>query len=107
MSTVMSAIGEAIGMKPDDWVIALGAMSTAKMKAIAYSTAAVESASPDLRHLFTTHLNDALAEHERWTKLAVDRGWYKAYASPEELLRQAVNDARAVMGEQPTEGGQG
>jgi len=107
MSSVMSAIGEAIGMKPDDRVIALGAMSTTKMKAIAYCTAAVESASPELRHLFTTHMHDALAEHERWTKLAVDRGWYRAYASPDELLRQAVNEARSMLGEHPTERGQG
>jgi len=97
MSTVMSAIGEAVGMKPDDRVIGEGLLTAAKMKALAYCTAALETASPDLRHILTTHLSDALAEHERCTRLAIERGWYKAYASPEELVAQAVHDGQHVI----------
>lgn len=97
MSTVMSAIGEAIGMKPDDRVIAESLLTAAKVKATAYCAAVLETASPDLRHILMTHLNDALAEHERCTQVAVQRGWYKAYASPDELVGQALRDARNVL----------
>lgn len=84
-------------MKPDDRVIALGAMGGAKMKAMAYTAAVLETATPDLRHLLTIHLNDALAEHERCTKLVVDRGWYKAYAGADALVKQAIQEAQPAL----------
>lgn len=97
MSTVISAIGEATGMKPDDQAIALGALAMAKMKALYYTMCLVETTTPELRHLFHTHLQDALTEHERFTSLVVKRGWYKAHATPEELVRQAVQVAQPVL----------
>lgn len=39
MSSVISAIGEAMGMKPDDRVIAEGLLTAAKLKATAYCAA--------------------------------------------------------------------
>ncbi len=97
MSTVISAIGEAMGMKPEDRVIAEGLLTAAKLKAMAYCTAVLETTNPDLRRLLTTHLTDALAEHERCTRLAIERGWYKAHATPDELVGQALKDAREVL----------
>lgn len=97
MTTVMSAIGEATGMKPADEVIAHGAVVSAKMKATLYLNAVLETSSPDLRHLLTTHLQDALAEHERASALAIKRGWYKADASPQELVQQAVEFAKPAL----------
>ncbi len=97
MSTVISALGEAMGMKPEDRVIAEGLLTAAKLKSTAYCTAILETTNPDLRRLLTTHLTDALAEHERCTRLAIERGWYKAYASPDELVGQALKDAREVL----------
>lgn len=99
LGAIGEAIGEAVGMKPDDQIIAEAALGAAKGKAMAYSAAVLETASPDLRHLFTTHLTDALAEHDRWTQMAINRDWYKAYASPEDLVRQALNHARPVLGQ--------
>jgi len=78
-------------------VIAESLLTASKVKATAYCTAILETASPDLRHILTTHLTDALAEHERCTQLAIQRGWYKAYASPEELVAQALHDAHNVL----------
>lgn len=97
MATIMSAIGEATGLKPGDDVIGLGMLTMAKSKAMAYAAALVETATPELRHLFSQHLSDALAEHERCTKLAVERGWYKAYDGPDALLQQAVTDAQTSL----------
>jgi len=97
MSTVLSAVGEATGLKPDDNVIAQGLLSGAKTKALSYCAAVCESASPELRHLLTTHLEASLAGQERLSKLALNRGWYKATAEPVDLLRQAIKQAQPVV----------
>lgn len=94
---VMSAIGEATGMKPGDDVIAVGALMAAKMKAQMYCLCLLEATHPEVRHLLQTHLQDAISEHERWTKLVVGRGWYKAEAPAQELLRQAVQQALPAL----------
>jgi spore coat protein CotF len=97
MSTIMSTISEATGMKPGDDVIALGMLTAAKMKAMAYTGAILESVTPELRHIFNTHLQDTLTEHERCTQLAVKRGWYKAHEGASGLLQQAIQDAKPIL----------
>ncbi|MDF2629602.1 MAG: spore coat protein [Symbiobacteriaceae bacterium] len=97
MSQVLSAVGEATGLKPEDQVIAQGMLQGAKSKASAYCLAICETVTPELRHLLTTHLNDALAGQERLSKLAQSRGWYKAAAEPLELVKQAVKQAQPVL----------
>lgn len=93
MTTVMSTIGEVAGVKPDDAVIGQGMMVMAKLKSTAYLNAILEASSPELRHLFTQHLQDALAEHEKFSVLAIKRGWYKTSGTPQDLLREAVKFA--------------
>ena len=97
MTTVLSAVGEATGLKPDDKVIAGALLGGAKVKATAYCGAVLESTNPEVRHLFTTHLQEALTAHERLTKLMVQRGWYSADSSAQELLQEAVKQARPVL----------
>lgn len=97
MTTVMSAIGEVAGVKPTDEVIGLAAVTAAKMKAQVYLAAILETTTPELRHIYSTHLQDVLTEHERYSALAVKRGWYKAHASAGEILSQAVQQAEPVV----------
>lgn len=97
MSTVMSTISEATGLKPDDDVIALAAVSACKAKAKSYLRASMECTSPGLRHIFNTHLHATMTEHEVLSALAIKRGWYKATASAEELVQQAVTYAEPVI----------
>lgn len=97
MATVMGAIGEATGVKPDDSVIAMGAIGAAKLKAGFYLTALLESASPELRHLFQTHLQDTINEQHRWADLAIKKGWYKACGTPDDLLQDAYKKAQQAL----------
>ena len=97
MTTVLSAVSEATGLKPDDSVIAQGLLTGAKFKAVAYCGAVCESTTPELRHLLSTHLEESLTGQERLSKLVVQRGWYKAQAEPNEMLRQAVQQAKPVL----------
>lgn len=94
MPNIAGTIKELTGLKPDEQTIALGLMSSGKTMAAFYTAAVLESANPELRHLFTTHLNDALQGHERISRLAIERGWYPAQGDPEELVRQAADYAR-------------
>ena len=98
MSTVLSAVSEATGLKPSDQVIAQGVLAGGKAKVLAYTAALCESATPEVRHLLSGHLQAALAGHERMIKLAVERGWYKVDGTAQELLAQAVEQAQPVLG---------
>jgi spore coat protein CotF len=97
VSEVLSAVGEATGLKPNDAVIAHGMADAAKMKCIAYLGAVLESTTPEVRHLLTTQLETSLAGQERIAKLVVGRGWYAAQKQPDELLTQALEFAKPVL----------
>lgn len=97
MTTVMSAIGEATGMKPEDKVIGLALMATAQLKAQGYLAGVIAATSSDLRHLLLTHLQDELAGHERAMNLAVKRGWLKPELPAEQWIKMAASDAEAIL----------
>lgn len=97
MSTVLTAVGEATGLKPTDEVIAHGLLAGAKMKVLALTAALAEATTTEVRHLLTTQLQDAVAGHERMIKLAEKRGWYKGTATPEEQLKAALKLAQPVV----------
>lgn len=90
MSQMLSALGEASGMKPEDDVIGLAAVIGAKAKAKEYLGALLETSTPELRHILASQLQEAITEHEQMAALAIQRGWYKAGASPVELLNQSA-----------------
>ncbi|MFZ5813699.1 MAG: spore coat protein [Bacillota bacterium] len=97
MTTVMSAIGEATGMKPDDKVIGLGLMAAAASKAQGYLTAALTTTTPELRHVMLTHLQDALNEHEQVTRLAIKKGWFQPHLPVDQLIRESAAFAQPMM----------
>jgi spore coat protein CotF len=97
VSTVLTAVTEATGLKPDDKIIAQGLLQMGKTKALAMCAALCESATPEVRHILQTQLQDCLEGHERMTKLAQKRGWYKADETAEDQLKQAVKLAKPVV----------
>lgn len=97
MTTVMSAIGEATGMKPDDKVVGLGMIEASKAKAQGYLTAVLATTSPDLRHVLITHLQDALTEHEHVTALAIKKGWLKPTLPADQAVKAAVSFAQPLL----------
>ncbi len=97
MTSVMSAIGKATGMKPDNKVIGMGLVDASKGKAQAYLAALMGTTSPDMRHILLTHLQDALTEQEHVTALAIKKGWLKPELPPSEMVKEAVNEAKALL----------
>lgn len=97
MTAVLTAVGEATGLKPDDAIIAQSLLQMGKTKALTMCAALCEAATPELRHILQNQLQDALEGHERMVKLAQKRGWYKADDSAEDQLKQAVKLAKPVV----------
>ena len=97
MPTMMSTIGEAAGLKPDDAVIGLGAVGAAKSKAAAYMAAVLAATTPELRHILTTQMDQVVAEHEKMGALALKKGWMLNSPSAEVYVQQAVDFTKPVL----------
>lgn len=94
MTTVMSAIGEATGVKPDDRTIAHSALYAARMKAAVYSGALIAASSPELKQMLNRHMQEAMTEYDRTVELLTKKGWYSPHEPPESQVRQAVEFAK-------------
>jgi spore coat protein CotF len=77
----------------DDKYIALSMLAGGKASASAYLAATLESATPELRHLYSSFCTAITQSHEAMTALAIERGWYPAYGEPEHTLKEAVHDS--------------
>lgn len=97
MSTVVSAIGQVTGMKPDDRTIGIGLIDAATAKAQMYLTATLASTSPELRHILLTHLQNAISEHENVTKLAVEKGWVKPNITTDQMVKEAAAHVQPIL----------
>lgn len=85
--TILQNLAGLMGIKVTDQVLALSLLHANKMFTVGLSFATVECATPELKRTFQEMLNDYLLEHEELTGLALERGWHRPYASPEEQLR--------------------
>lgn len=83
--------------KITDQVIANDALVAAKGAASAYLTAALESATPDVRRVFGEYLSQCLMSHEAMTALCIKKGWYKPYMAPEEQIAETFSQAEWVL----------
>lgn len=86
----MSLIGALFGdgeAKLNDAVIANDMIAGAKGMATGYLISALEAATPEVRNLFMTNVNQIVQSHQALTELAVKKGWYKPYQAPLEQLQ--------------------
>lgn len=81
----------------DDKYFALNFMGGAKVGAAAYLAATLESATPELRHLYSSFCTQITQGHEALTSLAVEKGWYHAYGEPKQQLDDAISDSMKVI----------
>lgn len=100
MAFIQNMTNALTGGNLSDQVIASDLLSTSKLSAMQLTMACLESATMELREVFQGRLNECLADHARLSKMCEDRGWYKAYASPSELLQQDLKLAE----QSPVEG---
>ena len=72
-------------------------LGSGKAAATAYLMATLESATPEVRHLFSGFCTQITQSHEAMTNLAIERGWYQAYGDPKSQLHEVVADSTKVI----------
>lgn len=77
--------------------IANDMLQGAKGAAQAYLTATLESATPELRSLYSNSLEQVVAGHAALTNLSINRNWYKPYDMPDQQLSEAVKQSQNVV----------
>lgn len=96
----MSIIGAISGNTTNqmsDSTIANDMISSGKSAATMYLNATLESATPELKAIFSGSLNQIVAGHAAISALAVDRKWYKPYESPEQQLADVYKQSVSAI----------
>lgn len=96
MSTILSNIVKNT-TDINDEVIAGNMLAGAKSAADAYFTATIASTTPELRALYSSSLNQAVAGHSALTELNITKGWIKPYNSPTQQLSDVVNKTEKTV----------
>lgn len=61
------------------------------------SKAITESANPQLRQILTNQLNSCINDHFQLSDLAIQKGWYNAFASPGQQIKQDLQEAQNLI----------
>ncbi|WP_041423813.1 spore coat protein [Thermosediminibacter oceani] len=81
----------------DDRAITLDLLNTAKAEVMAYARAVNEAANPQLRDVLAKQLQKAQEAHERIFNFAKKKGYYNAYASPDQMLNGDIQNATQLL----------
>lgn len=69
----------------------------AKAGAAAYLAATLECATPELRTLYGTALNQMVSGQGALAALAVNKGWYRPYDMPELQLSETFKQSEEII----------
>jgi len=81
----------------NDEVIAGSMLASAKNAADAYLNATMTCATPELRAIYSSSLNQVVGGHSALSDLSVQKGWVNPYTSPTEQLSTAISKADMTM----------
>lgn len=93
MNTLMGKENTAL----NDQVLANNMLAMDKAGAAGYLKAALESATPEIRRMYSEYLSTMMVSHEAIVQLALNRGWYTPYQSPVDQLENIYEQSRTVM----------
>ena len=96
-SLLQSFMGNENDFKINDQVIANDTLAGLKGAALGYLGATLESATPEIRRMFSEYLTQSLLAHEGMTALAVKKGWYKPYLAPDAQISEAFRQSEWVL----------
>ncbi|MDF2547805.1 MAG: hypothetical protein K0R93_2703 [Anaerosolibacter sp.] len=97
MASLLNTLMGNNGNQLDDQTIANDMLMGSKAAASAYLTATLECATPELRAMYGSSLNQIVGGHGALTELAVNRGWYKPYDMPDQQLTETVYQSQTVL----------
>ncbi|MCM3160836.1 spore coat protein [Metabacillus litoralis] len=94
MNTIIESI---TGMKAlTDQVVAMDLLISAKSGVRNYAMALTESGTPEIKHTLTRHLEEALDMHERISNYMMEKGWYHAFDTNEQIQLNLKNMETAM-----------
>jgi similar to spore coat protein len=77
--------------------IAADMLVSSKFGVTSIARALTESSNPLLRQVLLTQFNASAQEHFQLSDLMENKGWYQAYASPQERLRTEAQAANKLQ----------
>jgi similar to spore coat protein len=80
-----------------DKELALDLLTTSKNDITMLSKAITEAANPQLRQILTNQLNASINDHFTLSDMAIQKGWYNAFASPGQQIKQDLQEAQQVL----------
>jgi similar to spore coat protein len=98
MSWINNLIGEdnENSFMPDK-ELAADLLLSSKNDITMLSKAVTETANLQLRQILTNQLNACINEHFQLSDLAIQKGWYNAFASPGQQIKQDLQEAQNLM----------
>ncbi len=81
----------------NDEIIAGNMIGSAKTAADAYLNATMTSATPELRAMYSSSLNQIIGGHSALTDLAVNRGWVSPYSEPAQQLAETFSKSQRTV----------
>lgn len=88
------------GTNLQDKDIALDMLITSKSDIGMLTKAITETTNPQLRQMLTNQLNTCINDHFRLSDMAINKGWYNAYANPQQQVQQDVIEAQNLNSQQ-------
>lgn len=77
--------------------IALDLLTSSKTGVTTLAKALTETTNPQLRQTLKTQLTNCIDSHCRLSDMAINKGWYNAYESPQEQLQQDLSNINTLM----------
>lgn len=81
----------------NDEIIVGNMIGSAKSAADAYLNATMTCATPELKAIYSSSLNQIIGGHSALTELAVNRNWVSPYASPSQQLADTFNKSETTV----------
>lgn len=76
--------------------IALDLLSSSKASIGTLAKALTETTNPELRKTLKNQLTACVNSHHRLSDIAVSKGWYDAYANPQQQLQSELGEITSI-----------
>ncbi|MDM5340342.1 spore coat protein [Fictibacillus enclensis] len=79
-----------------DQVVAMDLLIAAKSGVRNYAMAVTEAGTPEIKEMLTRHLEEAIEMHEQVSSYIVEKGWYHAWDTNEQIQLNLTNMKTAL-----------
>ena len=94
MSLMDIILGSSTTLTKKD--IAMDMLTDSKSHILTLARLTAKAINPDLRKRLASQLDSAVKNHFELADLAIRKGWYPAFDTPEEQLTKAYNDSETL-----------